>query len=151
MFGMKLHIDISGQVQQKNLNSALGCKRSDGAERSVFLKSKIKKKIILRHKGQVANLIEKVHCILIYYCIKDFLDDVDEIVICKDVNFRRLRRLLPLLFEDGLDGISVVQRKSNSENSLAHNVALKTKRHKKHAQLNVTWRMVEDILIKNKK
>ncbi|MBU3924153.1 MAG: hypothetical protein KJ592_04500 [Nanoarchaeota archaeon] len=145
---MKLHIDISGQVQQKNLNSALGCKRDDGAEKSVFLKSKIKKDVLLKHKGQVTNLIEKIHCILIYYCVRDFLDGIDEIIICKDVDFRKLKNLLLLLMGDKLAGINIVQRKSNSEKSFAHNVALKTKRNKKHAQLNVTRRMIEDILIK---
>lgn len=142
---MRLHVDISGQIQQKNLNSALGCKRDDGVERSVFLKSKLKKEILNRHSDQ-KNIIEKVHCILVYYCIKDFLDDVDKIVICKDVNFRRMKKLLLVLFGDRLEGVKVVQRESNSEKSLAHNVALKTKRNKKHAQLNITRRMLEDIL-----
>lgn len=144
---MKIHIDISGQIQQKNLNSALGCKRDDGKERSVFLKSKLKKEILKKHSGQ-KNIIEKVHCVLIYYCIKDFLDGVNKIVVCKDVNFRRMKKLLLVLLGDKLKNIKVVQRKSNSDKSLAHNVALKTKRRKNHAQLNITRRMLEDILIK---
>ena len=48
---MRLHIDISGQIQQKSLNSALGCVRDDGEERSVFIKSKIKKEILMKYKG----------------------------------------------------------------------------------------------------
>jgi len=147
---MKLHVDISGQVQQKNLNSALGCKRDDGEERSVFLKSKLKKEVLLKYKGQVTNLIEKIHCILIYYCMKDFLDGIDKVVICKDVNFRRLKKLLLMLFGDRLKGVKITQRKSNSDKSLAHRVALKTKRHKRHAQLNITRGMIEDILFKFK-
>jgi len=147
---MKVHIDISGQIQQKNLNSALGCKWDDGRERSVFLKSKLKKEVLKKYSDQ-KNILEKVHCILIYYCIKDFLDGVDKIIICKDINFRRLKKFLLMLLVDRLEGIKIVQRKSNSEKSPAHNVALKTKRHKKHAQLNITRRMLEDILMKNKK
>ncbi len=148
---MRIYIDISGQIQQKNLNSALGCKREDGIERSVFMKSKIKKRILLKYKGQVTNLIEKLHCILIFYCIKDFLENIDEIIICRDVNFRRLKRLLQLLFDDKLENIKISQRQSNGTKSKAHRTALKTKRNKKHANLNITRRMVEDILFEFKK
>ena len=148
---MKLHIDISGQVQQKNLNSALGCKRDDGTERSVFMKSKTKKEILSKYKGQVINIIEKIHCILIFYCIKDFLKDIDKIVICRDVNFRKLKRLIQLLFADKLENIKIIQRQSNGAKSKAHRVALKTKRNKKHAKLKITRRMIEDILFEFKK
>ncbi len=147
---MKLHIDISGQIQQKNLNSALGCKRDDGMERGVFLKSKIKKDILKKYSTQ-KNIIERVHCILIYYCIRDFLEGVDRVVVCRDINFRRMKKLLLVFLGGKLDGVKIVQRKSCSEKSLAHNVALKTKRNKKHAKLNITRRMLEDILEKNKK
>lgn len=148
---MRLHVDISGQVQQKNLNSALGCKRDDGKDRSVFIKSKVKKEILLKYKGQVTNLVEKIHCILIFYCIRDFLDDVGEVVVCRDVNFRRLKRLLPLLFGNKLKNVKIKQRQSNTGKSKAHRVALKTRRNKRHAKLNVTRRMVEDILFEFKR
>lgn len=147
---MRVHVDISGQIQQKNLNSALGCKWEDGRERSVFLKSKLKKEILLKYKGQVTNLVEKFHCILIFYCMKGFLDDVDEFVVCRDVNFRRLKRLLPLLFVDGLRDVKISQRRSNGHQSLAHRTALKTKKNKKHAKLNITRRMVENVLFEFK-
>lgn len=148
---MKLHIDISGQIQQKSLNSALGCVREDGVERSVFIKSKIKKEILTKYKGQVTNIIEKIHCILIFYCINDLLEGVDEIIVCKDIDFRRLKRLLPLLFEGKLDNKKIMQRESNSDKSLAHRVAIKTKRNKRHAMKYITKRMVEDVLFKFKK
>ncbi|MEA3329469.1 MAG: hypothetical protein U9Q06_01880 [Nanoarchaeota archaeon] len=147
---MKIHIDISGQIQQKNLNSALGCKREDGIETSVFMKSKLKKEILQRYHGQVTNIIEKIHCILIFYCIKDFLENVDEVIICRDVNFRRLKRLLQLLFGDRLKTIKISQRRSNTNKSPAHRTALKTKRHRKYAKLNITKRMVEDVLFEFK-
>ena len=53
------------------------------------------------------NLIEKLHCIMIYYCIRDFLEGIGEIKICEDVNFRRIKNLLPLLFKNNnyLNGI----------------------------------------------
>lgn len=148
---MRLHIDISGQIQQRNLNSALGAYRDDGEWRSVFVKSKVKKEILKKYKGQVINLVEKLHCILIYYCIKDFLVGVQELVICKDINFRRLTRLLPFLFEDNLLNVLVKQRESSTEKSRGHNVALKTKKHKRKASLVINQEMIENVLFNFKK
>jgi len=96
---MKIHIDISGQVQQKNLDSSLGFRRSDGLMRAVFLPVRTKKLLFKKYKTQITNLIEKIHCILIYYCIKDSLKGVDGIHICRDGDFRAIKRLLPFLFK----------------------------------------------------
>jgi hypothetical protein len=148
---MKLHIDISGQIHQKNLNSALGVNREDGEWRSVFVKSKVKKEILREYKGQIVSLIEKIHCILIYYSIKDFLGRVDELIICRDINFRRLKRLLPLLFENNLENIRINQRESNGKKSLGHNIASGTKKHKRKATVTLNLEMIEDVLFNFKK
>jgi hypothetical protein len=150
---MKLGIDISGQVQQLNYDSGLGFKRTDGFTRSVHLSSEVKKEIIKKYKGQITNLIEKIHCILIYYCIKDFLEDIDEIIICRDVDFRRVKNLLPLLFKDNnqLSNINIKQRDSNSEKSTAHNIAIKTFRKKRFADLIINKEMIESMLLEFKK
>lgn len=143
-----IEIDISGQIQQIKLDSALGCKRSDGVTKSVFLDNRIKKEIIKKYKGQVTNLIEKIHCILIYYCIKDILDNVIKIIICKDVSFRRVKNLLPLLFKENnyLNNIKIIQRDSCSEKSSAHKVALKTLRNKKFASFIIKSETIENVL-----
>jgi hypothetical protein len=150
---MKMVIDISGQIQQLNLDSSLGFKRSDGLAGAVFLKSETKKEIVKKYKGQIINLIEKVHCILIYYCIKDYLKNVDEIEICKDANFRRIKSLLPLLFneENYLVSIKIIQRESNTEKSLAHRTAIKVFRKKKYANIIIKKEMIENVLFKFKK
>ncbi len=57
---MRLEIDISGQIQQLNYDSALGFWRDNGIEKAVYLKSEIKKEIIRKYKGQVINLIENL-------------------------------------------------------------------------------------------
>ncbi|MBM3233988.1 hypothetical protein FJZ19_02745 [Candidatus Pacearchaeota archaeon] len=153
MIKLKIEIDISGQIQQLKLNSALGIKRTDKAENSIFLKSEVKKEIIKKYKGQVTNLIEKLHCILIYYCIKDFLENVNEIIICRDVSFRRIKNLLPLLFKEQnyLNNIKISQRTSCEKKSLGHKVALKTLRNKKLANLIIKNEMIEDVLFKFKR
>lgn len=148
---MKVEIDISGQIQQLNYDSALGCK-GDGIERSVFLRSETKKEVIKKYKGQVTNLIEKLHCIMIYYCIKDFVNEIDTMKICTDVNFRRLGNLLPFLFKDEnyLKGIRIKRRKGNEKDSKAHRVALRAFRKRKFADLLITKEMIEEALFEFK-
>ncbi len=194
--GIKIYIDISGQIQQLNMDSALGFRRSDGLGNSIYFKNELKKEIIKKYKGQVTNLIEKMHCILIYYvrnenciiygavvdftvfisehpknkchsnhiiydvvahcffdCIKDYLEGVKEIEICRDVDFRRLKNLLPLLFKEQnyLANIKIIQKDSDTGESLAHRITLKTFRRKKYANIILTKEMIEDVLFKFKK
>ena len=150
---MKIEIDISGQIQQPNLDSALGFKRSDNLEGSVFLKCETKKEILKRYKGQVTHLIEKLHCILIYYCIKNYLEGVNELIICRDVNFRRVKNLLPLLFKENnyLQGIEIKQRESKGEKSEGHKIAIKTFRDKKVAEVIIKKEMIEHEILEFKK
>lgn len=150
---MKIEIDISGQIQQLNYDSALGFRRENGIEKSVYLRSKTKKEIVKKYKGQVTNLIEKLHCIMIYYCIKDFIIEINEIKICQDVNFRRVKNLLPLLFKEQnyLSGIQIIPRKGREAESAAHNIALKTFRRKKYADLIIKREMIEDVLFEFKR
>lgn len=149
----KIEVDISGQIQQLNLDSALGFRRDNGVEKSVFLRNKDKKEIIKKYKGQITDLIEKLHCIMIYYCIKDDLDNVDEIKVCKDVNFRRIKRLLPFLFKEKnyLNGIKITPRKGKDKKSLGHNVALRSFRRKKFAEIILKKEMIENVLFEFKK
>jgi len=150
---MKIEIDISGQIQQLNYDSALGFRRENGFEKSVYLRSKTKKEIIKKYKGQVTNLIEKLHCIMIYYCIKDFLKDIKEIKICRDVSFRRIKNLLPLLFkkQKSFNNIKITQRKGREVKSSAHRIALKTFRRKKYAALLIKKEMIENVLLEFKR
>lgn len=148
----KIEVDISGQIQQLNYDSSLGFRRDNGIEKSVYLRSKTKKEIIKKYQGQVTDLIEKLHCILIYYCIRDVLDDVKEIKICRDVNFRRVKRLLPFLFKEKnfLKGIKITPRKGKERISSGHNITLRTFRRKKFAEMIIKKEMIENVLFKFK-
>jgi hypothetical protein len=148
---IRIHIDISGQITQKNYDSAIGILREDGFEYSVFLRAKDKKDIIRKYKGQVTRLVEKLHCIMIYYALKENLKDANELIICRDINFRKLKSLLHLLFKNNeLKHISVTQRDSEGEQSLAHYVALKAFRDRKRSNLLVTKDMIEELLFEFK-
>lgn len=149
----KIEIDISGQIQQINYDSSLGFRRNNGIEKSVYLKSSTKKEVIKKYKGQVTNLIEKLHCIMIYYCIKDSLENVKEIKICQDVSFRRIKNLLPLLFEqkNSFSDIKIVSRKGGEPKSVAHRISLKAFRKRKYTDLLIKKEMIEDVLFEFKK
>ncbi len=148
-----LEIDISGQIQQINYDSVIGCRRHNGIERTAYLSSKIKKEILKKYKGQVTDLIEKLHCILVYYCIRDKLENVKEIKICQDVSFRRLKNLLPFLFKDRnyIQDISVNQGEGLEPKSGAHRIALKAFRKKEYADIIITKEMIENVLLEFKR
>lgn len=149
---MIIHIDISGQIQQKNFDSVLGFKRSDGLQGAVYLPSKTKKEILKKYKGQVVRLVEKLHCIMIYYCIKDRLDGVKEIRICKDVNYRRLRDLVPLLFKDCnyLNEVNIKPRREKKKSN-GHRPAIRAFRKRLRADKIITKDMIEAVLFEFKR
>lgn len=141
---MIIQVDISGQIQQKNYDSAVGFRRSDGLIYSVFLKKEIKREILLKYKGQVISLIEKIHCILVYYCLRDYLEGVKEIKICKDCSTRKIKFLLLYLFKEDINfnKIKISFREGQDPKSNGHRVALRAFRRKKHASL---WLNKEEI------
>ena len=149
---MKIEVDISGQIQQNNYDSALGFRRENGLVKSVYLRSRTKKDIIRKYKNQVTNLIEKLHCIMIYLCIKDDLNDVKEIKICRDVNYRKIGKLLPFLFKDFdfLKNIKIKPRRGDEPKSAAHRFALRTFRRRKYASLIITKEVMEEYLFEFK-
>ena len=146
---MRIDIDISGQITQKNLPSSLGFKRSDGLEKAVLLRPEIKKTLLNKYKGVVTNLPEKLYSILIYYAIKDSLIGVREVHICNDTDFRIVKRMLPLLFKEGdlFGSIEITKRKRSEPSSQGHWPALKAHRKRKNASLIIKEEMIEEKLL----
>ncbi|MFH0836680.1 MAG: hypothetical protein V1870_00980 [Candidatus Aenigmatarchaeota archaeon] len=146
---MKIAVDISGKIDQKNYDSSLGFKRSDGIKGAVFLKSDTKKKILYRYKGQITNLIEKIHCVLIFHCINEYLENVTEIELCHDINFRRGKRLLITLFENNSISMTKINifPKQCSGKSDGHWPALKAFRKRKYAMKTISYEMIEKQLL----
>ncbi len=91
--------------------------------------------------------------ILIYYFIKDELEDINKIKICKDVDFRTLKNLLPFLFKEYnyLNSIKIEVRKGDEPKSRAHKFALRTFRRRKHASQLINKDMIENKLFEFKK
>ncbi len=146
---MRISIDISGQVQQMNFDSSLGAKRSDGMTMAVVLPRRTKKAIVRKYKGQITNLMEKIHCIMIYYCIRDHLKEVDEISICRDVKPRVIKPLLSSLFKEyeGFSEVKITFRESSETHSNGHWPALKAFRKRKYAKGIIKKEMIEKKLL----
>jgi hypothetical protein len=142
---VKVHVDISGQIAQKNMDSSLGMKRDDGLEFVVFLPVRIKKQYFQKYNTQILHPVEKLHCILIHYCIRDHLEGVTEIIVCPDINFRRLKHLLPLLFKDHpqFKDIHIRHRLKDEPKSNGHKPAIKAYRKQSKADRILNWKMVE--------
>lgn len=149
---MKVEIDISGQIQQLNLNSSLAFRSKDCQTKCVYLDSKTKKEVIKKYKGQVTNLIEKLHCILIYYCIRDDIKNIREIKICKDVSYRKIKMLLPLILKrlSKVESIKIKFREGNDPKSAEHNIALRGFRKKIFADIVIKKEMIENVLFEFK-
>ncbi len=140
------------RFNRKNLDSSLGFKRSDGLKKTVFLPKRIKKAILKKYKGQIINLVERIHCIMIYYCIRDSLKDVDEIHICRDADFRVIKRLLPYLFRGHtcFSDIKITARIGTDPTSNGHWPALKAFRKRKYAGIILKKEMLEKKLLEFK-
>ena len=132
------------------MDSCLGCKKSDGSSKTVFLPKTSKKAIVRKYKGQVVNLVEKIHCILIYYGICDILENADEIIICNDVNYRRVANLLPMLFKDKDDFSEIKIRPLTQGKSNGHKPAIKAFRKRKYASIILTKERIEGKLFEFK-
>ena len=147
---MIIHVDISGQINQVNKDSALGFKRSDGKTNCVKIRSTSKKALRDKFKGQVFRLPEKLYCILIYYCIRDYLTNVETIVICNDENFQRVAYLLPFLFKGHMvwEKIRLMQKREGK--SEGHYPALKGYRSNRNTNKIITADMVEKKLFEFK-
>lgn len=149
---MIIHIDISGQILQKNKDSSLGFKRTDGKTNCVKIKSRTKKAVLAKYKGQINQLPEKLHCILIYYCIRDYLKNVEKLVICRDENFQRVAHLLPFLFKNHqkFKKIKLKQKPLDYGKSNGHYPALKGFRKNKYVDKFITREMIEKKILEFK-
>ncbi len=143
---MSMHIDISGQVTQTDKPSSLAFVKDDGSRNVVYVDAETKRRILKRHSGKVENLPEKLHCIMIYFCIKDYLKDVDELVICRDINPRRINKILLSLFKEHGGFPKIIIRGHDQPDSDAHFAALSGYRKKSSADLIITDKMINKML-----
>ncbi len=79
---MEVKIDVSENVRFVDRTSVLGIATDDKKyKNNIVLLPKIKKRI-----NKFAGKIDKIHCILIYYLIKNELKKYESIQICCDIS-----------------------------------------------------------------
>lgn len=94
---MEIEVDISGNMKFLYKDSVLAFATKDGSLfNTVFLDKRLKRKIFIKYKSKIKNLKEKLHCIMIYYCVKDYLNKISEMKICPDVSPFKMNQYLRL-------------------------------------------------------
>lgn len=75
---MRIEVDQSGKIEQTWLDTVIAF--SNGIQYSVLLPAKAKKRLIQRHRSE-RQILLKLFVICIYYVIKDYLDELELIII----------------------------------------------------------------------
>lgn len=147
MENKKIEIDISGRIDQKSYNSVIVMLSKDGSlENSIFLSSKLKRQILNKNKD-IKNIIVKLHCILIYYCIKDFIGKISKMKICPDCSPKKIDQYLKLYFKDSKNFKKIKKRiKGIKHSSLCHKKALRIFRGKEKPKLIISKEMILKLL-----
>ena len=83
---------------------------------------------------------------MIYFCIKDHLKNIDELIICRDINPRRINNILRSMFKDNSSFPRIKIRGHDQPDSNAHDAALGGYRSKSKANLVITEKLIEKSL-----
>ena len=112
---MNIEIDQSGKIEKTNKNTIIGF--SNSISKSIIIHAKDKQELqkLFREAGRYRIFIYKVFAILIFILIKDYLDDIKEIVIDEEYSGKSTL-IKSYLFQE------IVKIKPNF---LAENVAFK--------------------------
>ncbi len=92
---MEVKIDIRGRINQWGTKSILGFASEDRPDfhHVVEISSKCKKELRRKH-GSTTDFVEKFHCILITYAIKNYLNKISFMQICNDTGKKKLLKYL---------------------------------------------------------
>lgn len=102
LIGYNAKIDMSIQVNHISKDSCLVI-ANDSLKYSVCLPSGVKHNIKTKKRfSHVEDKVTKMHAIMLYFCLKPFLNDIAKLQICPDgSNTRQLNKyLLGFLLED---------------------------------------------------
>jgi len=148
----EVEIDISGRIDQKSYDSVIVMLAEDESlENSVFLKSELKRKVLNRNKD-IKDVVEKVHCIMIYYCAKDYLNEISEMKICPDCSSIKINHYLKFYFK-GLKRFDKIKKrvKEISHASPCHKKALRIFRGKEKPKIIINKEMIMKLLKEDRK
>lgn len=143
-----IEVDQSGKVEQFDVNTIVAL--SNHHKYSVLLPKSVKQAIYYENKLRISDLKYKLFAITTFYCIKDFIDDDNLIVICKEYtgNERLIKEaILGLL---NRSSINVSHNSINfgilTKSSPAHELAISVFRKQTEPDLVLTRKHIENLL-----
>ena len=105
---MKVKIDVSENIRFVDKDSILGVTTDDGSyKKHICLYPRIKKRI-----KNYSNKLPYIHSILIYFLIKDDIQNYSSIQICRDASPVKIFNCLRKLFGNNKDWIRLEKNKS---------------------------------------
>lgn len=125
---MRIEVDMSGKIEQTNVDTVVAFRNSE--QYSVSLKKKTKAEILTEYRNKYKDIHYRLFAILIYYCIRNYLNKTQQILIDQEYEGREediKRNLLRVIWKDypsfdkKLIKFSKIGKKSN-----AHRVAYQT-------------------------
>ena len=143
----KVEVDFSGRVDQKSYDSVVVMLSKDRElENSAILTSKLKREILNQNK-EIKDIIGKVHCILIYFCVKDFTDKISKMKICPDCSPKKIDQYLKAYFKEDKE-FKKIKRKTKGikHSSSCHKKALRIFRGKEKPRLKLTKEKILNFL-----
>ena len=147
---MHIEIDISGNMKFLYKDSVMAFSDKDGSMfNTVFLSSKLKREIFSKYKNKIVDLKDQMHCIMIYYCIKDYINKISRMKICPDISPNKIHHYLELYFSNDNVFLKIKKRiRSVKHSSKVHKIAYLTYQKKMKPNSRLSKRMVVKMLRK---
>src|SRR3989338_3125557 len=98
---MRVEVDMSGKIEQTEIDTVVAFRNDE--QYSIMLKKKIKTEILKEYRNKYKDIHYRLFAILIYYCIKNYLNKVQQIVIDQEYEGREediKRNLLRVIWKD---------------------------------------------------
>tara|TARA_Y100000310_G_C20291339_1_gene627348 strand:+ start:203 stop:646 length:444 start_codon:yes stop_codon:yes gene_type:complete len=146
---MRIEIDISGNMKFLYKDSVMAFATEDGkVYNTVFLDKRLKRKIFTKYSSRIKNVKEQLHCIMIYYCIRDYIDKIKEMKICPDISPFKMNQYLRVYLPK--DSFGKIKKKivPVGHDCFVHKIAYRTYKRKIEPKLILTKEMITKLLLK---
>ena len=125
---MRIEVDQSGKIEQLNKDTYIAL--SNHLQYCIKLPKKIKQEIIYENKTKIKQIIQKLFSICLFYCLKDYLDKAELIIL--DIEYPGwepfIKRELVNIIKNDYHSFDrdIIIFDLITKNSKAHKVALKS-------------------------
>ena len=146
---MKIEVDISGNMKFLYKDSVMAFATEDGKfNNTVYLDKRLKRKVFTKYGSRIKNVKEQLHCIMIYYCIRDYIDQIVEMKICPDISPFKMNQYLRIYLPK--DSFVKIKKKITpvGHDCTVHKIAYRTYKRKIKPKLTLTKEMITELLLK---